>query len=612
MKRTFLGMCVLLLALAGTSQAQDQLLKARGALATKDTATALAALQEALKLGQRPAETNYLLGMIWHSRGKIDQAFPYLQASVKADDENAEALALLGLTLVEKKDLAGAIGYLKKAEKLGKKNPTVLVALGKAFLAVDSVDAAIQRLLLAKEYDGTNPAIYVMLGDAFLKQNVPPMAISNYQEAVRINPKDTETRLKMAKVYEDQRNYNEAVREYDDLLVLDSTNTAAMLAKGKILVRAKQYQRAIGPLQRFTHLLPKSVEGSQYYARALAGTEYTAETAKEAERSIKLDSSNVEIWRIWAEALVDLKNYPGALKAYGGLKRRNALESQDMAKYGNALVGVGREEEALQSLLAAVAADSTNCDPYYNLGTLYMKKQDWANAAAMFEKRITCDSRSLGAYLNAALCYMQPASKNLVRARELLVKVVETRPDFLLGRLWLGRYYSMVDSLEQAKLQYDEVLKQAAETPGKNVKEAGEANYMTGSYYFTMKQYSRSVESFRKAYGMSYDNAGMELTWGQAQLQLLDPDKPRETNKSIVDEAIAHFRKAVALDPTSAAAHLWLAQGLVLAREEGNNELNRKLVDEACGEYRKVLRIDSGNQDARKGMERIGCAGGGK
>lgn len=611
MKQTSVWTIVCMLGVGAVCAAQDQVIKARGALASKDTATALMALQEALKQGQRPAETNYLLGAIWYNRGKLDQAIPHLQASVNKDDENAEALSLLGLSLAEKHDLAGALGYLKRAEKFGKKNPVVLTALGKAFLSVDSTDAAIQRLLLAKEYDSTNPALYVMLGDAFLKQNVAPMAVSNYREALRIRPNDLATRLKVAKIFEDQRNYNEAVKEYDELLGVDSTNTAAMLAKGKILVRAKQEKRAVGPLLRFTQLMPKSVEGSQYYARALAGTDYTAETAKEAERSIKLDSSEADIWRIWAEALVDMKNYPGALKAYEGLKRRKALGNQDMAKYGSALVGVGREEEALRALLEAVKADSANCEPYYSLGTIYMKKQDWVQAAGMFEKRIGCDARSLGAYLNAALCYMQPAARNLPRARELLMKVIEVKPDFLLGRLWLGRYYSMVDSLELAKLQYDEVLRQAAQSNGKYKKEEGEAHYMTGSYFFATKQYGRSVESFRKASGMSYDNSGMQLTWGQALLQLLDKDKAQSENDALVADAIAHFRKSVAMDQGSAAGHLWLAQGLILARKEGDPR-NKELVEEACGEFRKVLRIDPGNADAKKGMERVGCPGTGK
>ena len=289
-----------------------------------------------------------------------------------------------------------------------------------------------------------------------------------------------------------------------------------MFAKGKILVRAKLFQRAIGPLKRYTEVFPKSVEGSQYYAKALSGAGYAVDAAKEGQRSLRLDSSNADIWRLVAEALVETKDFGGALKAYEGLRRHKAFKNDDYSSYGTALVGVGREEEALNALLSAVAADSTNCDPYYNLGSLYMKKRDYAKAAAMFEKKIGCDPRSLGAYLNASACYLQPASKNFDRARELLMKTLELKPDFLYGRLWLGRYYSQVDSLDQARMQYEEVLRQIGSNTDKYRNEAGEANYMLGTSYFTSKQYARVVESMGRASRLGYDNAGVQLTWGQA------------------------------------------------------------------------------------------------
>ncbi len=608
----YILLSILAVGISCDALSQEPFLKARAALANKDTAAAVISLQEALKNGTKLAEVNYLLGAIAFKRGKLDEAIPYLQTAVRLDDENADALAILGLALAEKKDIPGALVNLRRAEQFGKKNPTVLLALGRAYLAADSVDAAIQHLTLAKEYDANNPEIFVLLGDAFLRQNVPPLAISNYQEAIKLAPNDVTTRAKLAKVFEDQRNYTEAVRVYDDVLVLDSTNTTAMFAKGKILVRAKLFQRAIAPLKRYTEVFPKSVEGSQYYAKALSGAGYSVDAAKEGLRSLRLDSSSTDIWRLVAEAQVETKDFAGALKAYEGLKRHKGFKNEDFSGYGNALVGVGREDDAMKALLSAVEADSTNCDPYYNLGSLYMKKRDYARAAAMFEKKITCDPRSLGAYLNASACYLQPSARNFDRARELLMKTIEMRPDFLYGRLWLGRYYSQVDSLEQARMQYEAVLRDIGTNTDKYRSEAGEAHYMLGSSYFTSKQYGRVVESMRRASSLGYDNAGMRLTWGQALLQLLDPDKGQEDNKKLVDEAISHFRKAVAMDPSSAGAHLWLAQGLVLARVEGDNAGNAKLKDEACGEYRKVLRLDPGNADAKKGMERIGCPGAGK
>jgi tetratricopeptide (TPR) repeat protein len=604
--------CAVAFCITASAPAQDFLVRGKSALTAKDTALAWNMLQQALKGGEKPAETNLLLGSIAYGQKKYKEAIPYLQTAVKLNEDNVDAVTMLGTSQLETKDIAGALATLHRVEKIGKKNPAALTAYGRAFLMADSVEQAIRFLTLAKEYDRNSPAVSSMLGDAYLRQNVPPLALTHYQRAVELNPKDTESRMKMARIYEKMQNYNEAVKQYDGVLAIDSVRTDALFAKGKILVRAKMYERAVSPLRKFTSLEPKSPEGAALFARALHGSENYPEAAKEAKRALKLDSTNNDIWRVLAESQLELKDFPGAIVSYRTLLLRSALKPEDQAKYGNALVGGGKEEEALAALLQAVKLDSTNCDPYYNLGSIYMRKQEWLNAAANFEKKIACDPRSLGAYLNAAACYYQPTVKNYGRMRELLMKSLELKPDWLLARLWLGRYYTAVDSLAKAKEQYDEVIRTVGPNPDKRNKDiAGEAEYMVGQYYFALQQYDKCVDACKRAYTIGYDNFSLRITWGQSLLQTLNPKGDPADNKRKVEDATRQFRRAAELDPGSAAAHLWLAQSLVLSRVEGDNEGNKVLRDEACGEYRKALRIDPRNEDAKKGMERIGCPGAG-
>lgn len=589
---------------------QDHLGRAKVALSSGDTTTAVSALQDALKAGQKPAEANLQLGTIALSRGKIDDAITYLQSAVRADDENVGAWKLLGDAHLAKKDVARALEQYRRGERLAKRDPDVLTAYGLALIQADSVDASIAKLTLAKEYDPSRSAIYIGLAEAYMKQNVAVLGISNYQKAIELNPKDVKTRFALAQLFEKQRQWNDAVREYDGVVALDSGHAQAYLAKGNILTLAKQYARALPPLVKYRELRPGSVEGSALYAKALFGANQWKEAAEAAKYSLQLDSSNVDVWRIYAHSLTELREYKNALTGFSALQRRNALESEDQAAYGNALYGLGLENEAMTALLNAMAADSTNCEPYFNLGSLYMRKRDYVSAAAMFEKRLACDPRSLSSYINAAACYLQ--IKNFSRARELLLTGVELKSDFLAGRLWLARYYTMVDSLELAKQQYDEVLAQIGANTDKYRREAGEAHYLTGAYYFARQQYVRAIDSYRRASALNYETAELHLSWGQAVLQTLDPKNSPEENRKTVDDGIRHFRRSLELEPSSAVTHLWLAQALVLARIPGEDEENKRLQEEACAEYRKVLRIDPNNDDAKKGMTRISCPGAGQ
>jgi tetratricopeptide (TPR) repeat protein len=406
-------------------------------------------------------------------------------------------------------------------------------------------------------------------------------------------------------VYFKEKKYVESVKEWDGVVAIDSTLPEPYLETGRTYLLAKLYRNAVRPLYKLTQLQPNSVEGWAMYARTLFGGDDFPDAAKAAQTSLKLDSANAEIWRVLARSLTKTKDWNGALAGFAGLTRHGKLNAEDLGDYGAALQSVGREEEAVQVLLEAIKADSSNCEVYFPLGFIYMKRHDYEHAAGMFEKRIVCDPRSLSAYVNGAACYM--ALKSWPRCRQLLVRSLELKPDFLSGHLNFGRYYAQVDSLDEAVAQYDTVLAIIGTDVDKHKVEAGEAYLQKGQLYFRDKQYSKALDSFRRAIGAGIENSSIHLMWGQALLQSLEPTGVQEENMKKKAEAVTHFRKTVALEPGLAVGHFWLGTGLVLMRVEGDNEGNRKLVEEACSEYGKCLRLDPKNQDALKARERISC-----
>ncbi len=320
---------------------------------------------------------------------------------------------------------------------------------------------------------------------------------------------------------------------------------------------------------------------------------------------LEADSASADVWRMVGVSLVETKEYAKGLAAFASLRRRDSLRAEDLVKVGKAHFGLGMEEDAIRSYEAAVAADSTNCDPFFDMGFLYMKKQQYENAARMFERKIGCDKGSLSAYVNAAASYMQV--KNFSRARELLMSAIELKPDFFQGRLWLSRYYVQVDSFDQAEKQYTEVLSLTEDNRDKYKKERGEAYSLLASLYAQRKLFARAVESFRQASAIGYENAGMMLSWGQAILQTISPNDAPDENLRKTEESVKRFRRCIELDPNNAQGHLWLAEGLIRSRIPGDDTKNKQLKEEACGEYRKVLKIEPKNEDAKKGMERVGC-----
>ncbi len=588
-----------------SAYAQDPYDKAKQALALRDTNEAITHLKEAVKAGRKVSECNATLGAIALARHRAEEAIGYLQAAVDRDNENVEAFTNLGYACLLKKDNAGALAAFRKAIRLAPKDVSISQGYGTALLAADSVDAAIVQLSRAKESAPDNPALYVLLGDAYLKQNVYVLGESNYQKAIELDPKNIVTRAKLARVFFKEKKYQPSVDMWETIVAIDSTLSEPYLEIGRTYLLAKLYRNAVRPLYKLTQLQPKSVEGWAMYARTLFGGEDYADAAKAAQTSLKLDSTNADVWRALARSLTKTKDWNGALVGFGGLQRHGKLNAEDLGDYGAALQSVGREDEAVQVLLEAIRQDSTNCDVYFPLGFIYMKRHDYDHAAGMFEKRIVCDPRSLSTYVNGAACYM--ALKNWTRCRELLVRSLELKPDYLSGHLYYARYFAQVDSLEKAVGQYDTVLAIIGPDIDKHRVEAGEAYLQKAQLYFVDKRFERAVDTFRKGQSVGVENAPLHLMWGQAMLQLLDPNGSQDDNMKKKAEAVQHFRKAAALDPGTAQSHFWLGTGLILMRVEGDTEGNKKLVDEACSEFSKCLRLDPKNEDAKKSRERIGC-----
>ncbi len=600
------NLTALVLCVIQISVAQDAFNRGKAALTAKDTAAAISAFQDAMRAGQKTAETNYYLGEIAYRQGRVDEAISFLTASIRSDDENLDALMTLGDAYITKKDNANALTQYKRAAKLAPKDCRVPTRYGSALAEVgvlDGQDGAFVQLTKARECDPNNPLVYIALGDAYNKQGVIPLANQNYQKALELSPKDIETQLKVARAFLKNRQYKEAVEAYRNAVKIDSTQFDPYFEAGKIFYRAKLWKEAAQFLNKATRLKPNHVESASMYAQALSSAEIWSEAVKAGTIAVKLDSSNAENWRSYAYALVETQDYKNALLAFNVLERRNAVKPEDYAKLSTALFRAGQEDKALEVGLKAIQADSTNCDPYFNLGFIYMKKQDYTNAAKMFERKIACDPRSLTAYINAGSSYMQ-APKNLPRARELFVKAIELKPDFLQAKIWLARYYAEVDSVSAMKQMYDEVIKLGNDDPSKNKSSLYEAYLQLGSYYFGLKNYGAALENFRKAslYG---ESSGLNLTIGQC-LILTRGDNADESKRK-TDEAITKFRRAIQMDACNAQAHFWLGNSLTYLRKEGDTIGNRKLQEEACAEYAKALKCDPKLEDAKKSMARIGC-----
>jgi tetratricopeptide (TPR) repeat protein len=282
----------------------------------------------------------------------------------------------------------------------------------------------------------------------------------------------------------------------------------------------------------------------------------------------------------------------GDLRKAGRPSHRNLLRV--IASYLLALLSSVSTHAQEDSAEVRLAADTADCQHYFDIGLSYMfpvdreRRPDYDSAALFFEKTISCDPQSLGSYVNAAACHMKTA--NFRRSRELLLRLLQLRPNFLKARLMLGHYYREVDSLSEANVQ-DSLIS--------GLLEPHNAERRLDRF----KRYRGVIRDIRNVGSLGVENAGLHLHWGKALMQLLDPGATRAQNNRRIGEAVVEFRRAVALAPDNPQAHLWLGHGLSLLWSDSYPGHGK----EACREYRMVLKLNPENKEARRGIERLEC-----
>lgn len=604
---------VLLLMSAAPVCAQDSYNDGVLALGKHDTAAAQIAFGKAVRDGRRVGEASYFLAAIAFAQGDLGESSKHLATALDRNDRDVNALKLSGDILVRQGRHREAIPWYRRAVGIAPSYVELGIVLGKTLLDADSLDAALIQLMATRIHEPKNPDIPEYLGDAYAKLGVDVMALTHYADAARLAPRNVRVSMKRARLLLEGRRYTDAVKVLQSIHGRDSLFAPAYLEEATVYFRAKMFSRVLQPLKTYRRLQPGSMVADSMYLRALIEVKDFAAASRVATMILRRDSSSTENWQLLATCLVDMKDYKGARLAYEALQRRSAMTAKDEAALGRVFLKLGDEGKALTAFEMAVRLDSVECDPYYDLGVLYMKKREYAEAAKMFERRLLCDSLSVGSSLNAGACYLALAGTaddrqgSLEKAGDLFRRARDRNPGNLTVRFRLAQYYVTVDSLFQAKEEYDAVLSLVSGEPAKFRREAGEAHAQIAMFYASTGKPDQATASFRKAFAVGFESASMQMNWGLSILQGLAPGIAEADARAVAADAVTHFRKAVLLDSRSAAAHFWLGEGLLRLRIPGDNQSVHTYTEEACKEFKRTLALDPRHEGAKKEILLRGC-----
>ncbi len=552
MKRHTPLIAFLVLSMATAVWSQSKVAEAKALLARGKTTEALALLRQAVALSPRDLAAWELLGETQLRAGQPDSAIIAGERVINIDNKNPRGYILVAQGATAKKDYALAFKTLKNGRKSIKNSAALLAQLGEVYLAADSVEQAVATYTLAKEADPKNPAAYEGLGDAYARMGSAGMGILQYEKSLEIDSLQASLHHKLARAYYKERRYTEAARSYERLTGLDTTNQSALFELGKIYVSAKLPREAARVFKTHVRRFPQVEEAWPFYMDAMFQSRQFQESVEAARHVLQKNPTATGALRVLAASQAELKDYPAAIASYQRLSAADTLSVDDLKRLGRSYAETRQDSLAALTYEKVVAKDPNQWNLYSDIGALYMRLKKFDIAANMFEREFVKDPDSpamASTYINYANCKM--ALRQWNEARAGLRKALQLQPKYLRGRNSLGLCLSQVDSVQEARKQYELVIAQGDSAREKYRAELAEANRQLGF------------------------------------LNLLDKKYP-----AAEDYLLASLK----LDDNDYQTHLWLAQAFALQNKR----------EEAKREYNRVLKLNPGHKDALEGLKLLG------
>ena len=253
------------------------------------------------------------------------------------------------------------------------------------------------------------------------------------------------------------------------------------------------------------------------------------------------------------QLLEDVKTLPRTPEArvskalpFTGTLYQGGFQRNDFT-YGVALFQRGYLDQAAASFQQVIAAKPNEPEAYYNLGTLFLRKNAFADARRYLEQALKLRTDYPEAWNNLGMIAAQENQPE--EAIRNFKQSLLLRPDYVIALLNLGNFYRRQEAYGEA----DKLLSRALELEPDNA----EGNYSVGMLYARVNQIQRASRHLEKAVALRPDYADALNNLG---VLLVREEQYEEAQKRLED--------CIRVAPNFDQAYLNLARLYVVLKEK--------------------------------------------
>ena len=257
------------------------------------SAKAIAAYQQALRINPGIAEAWNNLGIAYDDVGQFDKAIEASQQALRINPEDATTWHNLGVAYGKAGQPAKAIEASQQALRINPEDATMWnnlgVVYGKAGQSAKAVEAYEQALRINPEYAGA----WYNLGAAYPETD-SAKAVEAYQQALRINPKFASAWINIGNVYDNEGQFIKAIEAYKQAVRINPEFAMAWSNLGLVYGKTGQFAKVIEACQQALRINPQYADAWSNLGVAYSGLGQRDKVLEVYKRLKTLDSALAE------------------------------------------------------------------------------------------------------------------------------------------------------------------------------------------------------------------------------------------------------------------------------------------------------------------------------
>jgi tetratricopeptide (TPR) repeat protein len=537
--------------------------------------------QYKLITSQDPKDVDSLvmLGRLEKLTQNATEAEAAFQKALQQDPDNEDALSGLAMVYADKGDARKASELLDKLTKKSP-NPRAFALLASSYEQMREYALAANAYKQALQLDPGRVEIKQALAQDLALSNQFDEALKLYQEIAKANPKDAQSYLRMAQIYQQQKKYDEARQAMDKARALDpdsleirynearlleaegkvpqaiaslknvleqtgkkNYNTAEKGYRAMILERlgllynnVEQYGEAIETFRQIAALDPDVAPRAEAQIIDTYRTAHDfAKAREESDLAAKKYPNDRTLRSVRAELLADLGKTDEAVAELK--KNMDGTEDHDRETWlGIAQVyEKSRNFEAMTKALDSAEKLSTSKEEKISVdfmrGVMYEREKKMSEAETVFRRVLEQDPDNASA-LNYLGYMLADQDTRLDEAQRLIQKAVDQEPNNGAYLDSLGWVYYRMNRLDEAEQQLLRSLQFISKDPTIH-DHLGDVYFKQGKIKDAISQWQTSLNQWNS--GLASDREPTEITKVQkklesARVRLAKEEGPRHPN----------------------------------------------------------------------------------